>query len=58
MNRLSASILSAALVARSANAALGIACVDSVLVEVFDMINECRTNATCDAATDFAAGPG
>jgi hypothetical protein len=58
MNQLSASILSAALLATSANATLGIACVDSVLVEVYDYINECRTAATCEAATDFAAGPG
>lgn|ERR1719183_2475032 len=58
MNQLSASILSAALLATSANATLGIACVDSVLVEVYDYINECRTAATCEAATDFEAGPG
>jgi hypothetical protein len=58
MNHLSASILSAALIAHSANATLGIACVDSVLVDVYDYINECRNNATCEAGTDYTAGPG
>lgn len=55
MNHLSTSILSAAILASAANAA---ACVDSVLVDVFDYINECRTSATCEAATDYAANMG
>jgi hypothetical protein len=55
MNSLSTSILSAAVLATAANAA---ACVDSVLVDVFDKINECRTVETCEAATDYAANLG
>lgn len=54
MNHLSSYILSAAIAAGAANATtLGVACVDTVLVEVFDFINECRTETTCTAATDF-----
>jgi opacity protein-like surface antigen len=55
MNHLSSSILSAAILASAANAA---ACVDSVLVDVFDYINECRTAVTCAAGTDYADNLG
>ena len=53
MNKFTASVLAAAMIAVPTNATTGVACVEATLVDFLNKANACRTTHSCDATSDY-----